>query len=144
MRTGQGDRIYPPLARMLLMLLFLAAFLVYLRMELPGVYKDNGMLAMFTLLTLVALGSAVVLVGVLGFSEFAVPLAFAPVATVTAPTDLASRAGSSTLYVAERGGTVRAVDPNKPLPAVEAPEAIVLRREQQLDSSGRPLGTATN
>ena len=39
---------------------------------------------------------------------------------------------------------VRAVDPNKPLPQVEAPEAIVLRREQQLDSTGRPLGTVSN
>lgn len=39
---------------------------------------------------------------------------------------------------------VRAVDPNKPLPEVEAPEAIVLRREQQLDSAGRPLGTVSN
>jgi hypothetical protein len=39
---------------------------------------------------------------------------------------------------------VRAVDPSKPLPDVEAPEAIVLRREQQLDASGLPLGTVTN
>lgn len=39
---------------------------------------------------------------------------------------------------------VRAVDPSKPLPEVEAPEAIVLRREQQLDASGLPLGTVTN
>jgi hypothetical protein len=39
---------------------------------------------------------------------------------------------------------VKAVDPNKPLPEVEAPEAIVLRREPQLDSSGMPSGTITN
>ncbi|UYN96658.1 MAG: GNAT family N-acetyltransferase [Enhydrobacter sp.] len=39
---------------------------------------------------------------------------------------------------------VRAVDPSKPLPEVEAPEAIVLRREQQLDATGLPLGTVTN
>jgi GNAT superfamily N-acetyltransferase len=39
---------------------------------------------------------------------------------------------------------VRAVDPSKPLPAVEAPEAIVLRREPQLDASGLPLGTVSN
>src|SRR5512143_1599953 len=39
---------------------------------------------------------------------------------------------------------VKAVDPSKPLPEVEAPEAVVLRREQQLDASGRPLGTVSN
>ena len=39
---------------------------------------------------------------------------------------------------------VRAVDPSKPLPEVEAPESIVLRREGQLDASGLPLGTASN
>ena len=39
---------------------------------------------------------------------------------------------------------VRAVDPSKPLPDVEAPEAVVLRPEPQLDASGLPLGTASN
>jgi GNAT superfamily N-acetyltransferase len=39
---------------------------------------------------------------------------------------------------------VRAVDPSKPLPEVEAPESIVLRREQPLDASGLPLGTVSN
>lgn len=39
---------------------------------------------------------------------------------------------------------VRAVDPSKPLPEVEAPEAVVLRREQPLDASGLPLGTPSN
>ncbi len=39
---------------------------------------------------------------------------------------------------------VRAVDPSKPLPDVEAPESIVLRPEPQLDASGLPLGTASN
>jgi GNAT superfamily N-acetyltransferase len=39
---------------------------------------------------------------------------------------------------------VRAVDPSKPLPEVEAPESVVLRREGQLDASGLPLGTASN
>jgi GNAT superfamily N-acetyltransferase len=39
---------------------------------------------------------------------------------------------------------VKAVDPSKPLPAVEAPEAVVLRAEPQLDSSGMPRGTASN
>lgn len=39
---------------------------------------------------------------------------------------------------------VRAVDPGKPLPEVEAPEAIVLRREPQLDAISRPNGAITN
>ena len=41
----------------------------------------------------------------------AVPLAFDEIATAQAPSDLASRSGSPLLYVAERGGTVRSVDP---------------------------------
>ena len=77
-RTQASEFLYPPVARMLLMLLFIAAFATYLRMELMAVYRDNGMLAMFTLLTLAVLGSVVVLVPVLNFSEFAVPLALAP------------------------------------------------------------------
>jgi len=39
---------------------------------------------------------------------------------------------------------VKAVDPSKPLPEVEAPEAIVLQREPLLDSSCMPSGTITN
>jgi len=39
---------------------------------------------------------------------------------------------------------VKAVDPSKPLPEVEAPEAIVLHREPQLDSTGMPRGTVSN
>jgi hypothetical protein len=39
---------------------------------------------------------------------------------------------------------VRAVDPNKPLPEVEALESVVLRREAQLDTSGMRVATASN
>ncbi len=77
-RSTRSEFIYPPVARMLLMLLFIAAFATYLRMELLAVYRDNGMLAMFTLLTLAVMGAAVVLVPVAGLSEFTVPLALAP------------------------------------------------------------------
>jgi cyclic-di-AMP phosphodiesterase PgpH len=77
-KSNQSEFLYPPVARMLLMLLFIAAFLTYLRMELPGVYRDNGMLGMFTLLTLAVLGSVVALVNWGGQSEFTVPLALAP------------------------------------------------------------------
>jgi len=77
-KSTQSEFLYPPVARMLLMLLFIAAFATYLRMELPGVYRDNGMLAMFTVLTLAVLGAAVGLVSIAGFSEFTVPVALAP------------------------------------------------------------------
>jgi hypothetical protein len=77
-RRPGSDALYPPVARMLLMLLFIAVFSAYLRVELPGVYRDNAMLAMFTMLTAVVLGVAEVVVGQLGLPEFAVPLALAP------------------------------------------------------------------
>src|SRR5262249_10845738 len=77
-RRPSSDALYPPVARMLLLLLFIAVFSAYLRVELPGVYGDNSMLAMFTLLTAVVLVSAEVLVGRFGLSEFTVPLAMAP------------------------------------------------------------------
>ena len=77
-RLTQSEYLYPPIARMLLMLLFIAAFSTYLRMELPWVFADNGMLAMFAVLTLVVLGSVVGIVSYAGLSEFSVPLALAP------------------------------------------------------------------
>lgn len=77
-RRTQSEFLYPPVARMLLMLLFLAAFVTYLRMELPGVYRDNSMLGVFTLLTLAVLAAVVALVTEGGFPEFVVPLALAP------------------------------------------------------------------
>ena len=58
-----SDYLYPPVARMLLMLLFMIVFAVYLRTELPHVYRDNPMLAVFALLTLVVMGSAELQVG---------------------------------------------------------------------------------
>jgi hypothetical protein len=77
-RTARTEFLYPPVARMLLMLLFIAAFATYLRMELPAVHRDNAMLAMFALVTIVVMVIAEVQVGVLGLSEFTVPLALAP------------------------------------------------------------------
>jgi putative nucleotidyltransferase with HDIG domain len=77
-RRSRTEFLYPPVARMLLMLLFIAVFATYLRMELPAVYRDNAMLAMFGLLTVVTLGVAELLVNRLGLSEFTVPLALAP------------------------------------------------------------------
>ncbi len=39
---------------------------------------------------------------------------------------------------------VRAVDPSKPLPEVEAPEMVALRAEPRLDDSGLPSGGIAN
>lgn len=39
---------------------------------------------------------------------------------------------------------VKQVDPSQPMPEVEAPEAIVLRREPALDSAGMPVGAIAN
>jgi hypothetical protein len=77
-RQSRSDFLYPPVARMLLMLLFLLVFGSYLRTELPAVYHDNAMLAMFTLLTGVVMGVAQLEVGTFGLTEFTVPLALAP------------------------------------------------------------------
>jgi putative nucleotidyltransferase with HDIG domain len=77
-RRNRSEFLYPPLARMLLMLLFIAAFTSYLRMELPAVARDNAMLAMFALLTAVVMAVAQVMVNTLGLSEFTVPIALAP------------------------------------------------------------------
>jgi cyclic-di-AMP phosphodiesterase PgpH len=77
-RQSRSEFLYPPVARMLLMLLFIAVFAAYLRMELPGVFRDNAMLAMFTLLTASVMGVAQLQVGTLGLTEFTVPLALAP------------------------------------------------------------------
>ena len=72
------ELLAPPAARMVLMLLFIAMFAIYLRLELPHVFRDNTMLAMFTLLTVVVMGATDILVGILGLSEFTIPLALAP------------------------------------------------------------------
>jgi putative nucleotidyltransferase with HDIG domain len=77
-RQNRSEFLYPPVARMLLMLLFVAVFAAYLRMELPAVYRDNAMLAMFAVLTAAVMGAAQLMVGALGLTEFAVPVTLAP------------------------------------------------------------------
>jgi putative nucleotidyltransferase with HDIG domain len=77
-RRSRTEFLYPPVARMLLMLLFIAVFATYLRVELPQVYADNALLGVFTLLTSLVLMLAALIVGVFALPEFAVPLAVAP------------------------------------------------------------------
>jgi hypothetical protein len=54
---------------------------------------------------------------------------------------IAEEAGSGAKRIV---AMVKTVDPNKPLPAAEAPESIALRREAELDASGLPLGVVSN
>jgi len=82
-RQEPRELLYPPLARALLLLLFMAAFVTYLRMELPAVHRDNAMLALFALLTGVVLVAAESLVGGFGFPVLVVPLAAAPLVTAS-------------------------------------------------------------
>ena len=82
-RRGRSETLYPPMARMLLMLLFIAVFTTYLRVELPAVYRNNSILAVFTLLTVLVMAMAELQVGILGLSEFTVPLALAPLVVAT-------------------------------------------------------------
>src|SRR6266545_4840983 len=60
---------------MLLMLLFIAVFATYLRMELPAVYRDNAMLALFVLLTAIVLLLAAMLVRAFNQPELLIPTA---------------------------------------------------------------------
>ena len=75
---GPSDLFYPSLARMTLLLLFVAAFAIYLRFEQPSVYRDNRLLLLCASLAAVAFGIASLVTSVLHFPEYAVPLAFAP------------------------------------------------------------------
>ena len=82
-RREPRELLYPPLARALLMLLFMAAFATYLRMELPAVYRDNAMLALFALLTAIVVAAAEALVGRYDLPVLVVPLAAAPLVTAS-------------------------------------------------------------
>ncbi len=77
-RRSRSEFLYPPVARMLLMLLFIAAFVAYLRMELPAVYRDNFMLGMFALLTALGLGLTQVQLTLLEMPIHSIAIAFAP------------------------------------------------------------------
>ncbi len=75
---GPVDLFYPSLARVMLLLLFVAAFAIYLRFEQPRVYRDNSLLLLCALLASVAFGVAALITNMFHFPEYAVPVAFAP------------------------------------------------------------------
>ncbi len=75
---GPVDLVTPSLARIMLLLLFVAAFAIYLRFEQPAVYRDNGLLLLCALLASATFGFASVVTNVFHLPEYAVPFAFAP------------------------------------------------------------------
>jgi putative nucleotidyltransferase with HDIG domain len=75
---GPADFVTPSLARIMLLLLFVAAFAIYLRFEQPNVYQDNGLLLLCALLASATFGVAALFTNVLHLPEYAVPFAFAP------------------------------------------------------------------
>jgi putative nucleotidyltransferase with HDIG domain len=75
---GPADFVTPSLARIMLLLLFVATFAIYLRFEQPHVYQDNGLLLLCALLASATFGMAAVFTNVLHLPEYAVPFAFAP------------------------------------------------------------------
>lgn len=75
---GPSDLFYPSLARVTLLLLFVAAFAIYLRFEQPSVYRDNRLMLLCASLAAVAFGIASLVTNAFHFPEYAVPLAFAP------------------------------------------------------------------
>jgi hypothetical protein len=75
---GPVDFVTPSLARIMLLLLFVAAFAIYLRFEQPGVYRDNGLLLLCALLASATFVVAAGFTTGLKLPEYAVPFAFAP------------------------------------------------------------------
>ena len=75
---GPQDLFAPSLARITLLLLFVAAFAIYLRFEQPGMYRDNGLLLLCALLAAATLGLAALVTRGFHLPEYAVPVMFAP------------------------------------------------------------------
>ena len=75
---GPVELFYPSLARVMLLLLFVAAFALYLRFEQPRVYRDNSLLLLCGLLASATFGVAALVTNVFHLPEYAVPVAFAP------------------------------------------------------------------
>ncbi len=76
--VASGGIALPPAARLVLMLLFVAAFALYLRFEQPKVYRNTKLLALCAALAIITFGLASIVTTVLGRTEFAVPIVFGP------------------------------------------------------------------
>jgi putative nucleotidyltransferase with HDIG domain len=75
---GPVDLLYPSLARLILLLLFVVAFAIYVRNEQVGVWKDDGVLTLCAALAAATFGAAAVVTQVMHLPEYAVPVMFAP------------------------------------------------------------------
>lgn len=75
--TG-GGLAMPPAARLILMLLFVAAFALYLRFEQPEIYRNTKVLALCAALAIITFALAAVVTRALDRTEFAVPIVFGP------------------------------------------------------------------
>lgn len=75
---GPQDLFAPSLARITLLLLFVAAFAIYLRFEQPDMYRDNGLLLLCALLATATFALAATVSRVFNLPEYAVPVMFAP------------------------------------------------------------------
>jgi hypothetical protein len=73
-----GGIALPPLARLVLMLLFVAAFALYLRFEQPKVYRNTKLLMLCAALAIATFALASLVTTLLGRTEFAVPIVFGP------------------------------------------------------------------
>jgi putative nucleotidyltransferase with HDIG domain len=67
-----------PAARLAIMLLFVAAFALYLRFEQPRTYRNTRFLMLCSVLAFFTLASAALVTDAWGLSEFAVPVVFGP------------------------------------------------------------------
>ena len=67
-----------PAARAALMVLFVAAFAIYLRFEQPKTYRNTRLLALSGFLAIATFAMAYLITRVGGLTEFAVPVIFGP------------------------------------------------------------------
>jgi putative nucleotidyltransferase with HDIG domain len=73
-----ADLLYPSLARLMILLLFVIAFAVYVRNETPVVWQDTGVLVLCAALAAMTFGAASIVTRVMHLPEYAVPVMFAP------------------------------------------------------------------
>jgi hypothetical protein len=78
-----GAAPFSPVARVALLVLFIAAFVFYLRFEHPRAYRDTRQLALFAVLAALTFGFSAVVTRVAGWNEFAAPALVAPVVLAT-------------------------------------------------------------
>jgi len=79
----EGAAPLSPVARVVLLGLFVAAMALYLRYEHPRVYRDTRLLGLLAGLTVLTFGLAAVLTQVRGMNEFTTPVVLGPLVLAT-------------------------------------------------------------